>query len=106
MIPDSVQAKVLAQAQAISAALATGLKQQQQQSTATPATSSTAAVVDKKEALKKLVDNIPTRKYAIAKHLKFNKVIDVIWSRLIVGRTCSPIQSTGKWWTTTTSFKV
>lgn len=64
-IPDSVQAKVLAQAQVISAALASGLKQQ-----------STTVVVDKKEALKKLVDNIPTRKEDLFSYSVNWKMVD------------------------------
>mmetsp|Transcript_6210 Transcript_6210/g.8654 ORF Transcript_6210/g.8654 Transcript_6210/m.8654 type:complete len:448 (+) Transcript_6210:162-1505(+) len=68
-IPDSVQAKVLAQAQAISAALASGSKPQ-----STTTTSST--VVDKKEALKKLVDNIPTKKEDLFSYAVNWKMVD------------------------------
>ena len=60
MIPDSVQAKVLAQAQAISAALASG-----KLPSAAPVEQA-APVLDKKEQLKKLVDNIPTNRFVLA----------------------------------------
>lgn len=63
MIPDSVQAKVLAQAQAISAALASG------KLPSSAPVEQPAPVLDKKDQLKKLVDNIPTNRYVVTMYL-------------------------------------
>lgn len=80
MIPDIVQAKVLAQAQAISAALASG-----KLTSSAPVDQAVAApVLDKKEQLKKLVDNIPTNRYFSANH----NIMNILSWGIVVNGWC------------------